>query len=947
MRKIIELDEFFPTGELSVQPILLWGSGRRIDTSRVTKYASEALDYIKHVAPEPGKTMLLLNAMGAEETYGPNRNGDGFPEFPVPARGKIASVDRRWFVPPGEELTHHYASFETNPAHAFKHHANRDPSKASGVVKKAFWNPRMHRVELLTAVDDDKDPEWVKRAADGEFVPVSMGCFLAGAHVTLANGTQKQIEDVAVGDEVITHRGRVRRVLETHKRPYHGNVLSIRGEAHPEINATEEHPFFVTPRESVKEPKRCGSGWGWRKDAKVHGDWTHANCLDSQLLLAPIDREEVAQPYLSRAFARLFGYYLAEGHIIWRDDKPYGIELTTHKDDAIHAEITELCTAFGTRNAPWTFERKNTAEARGIMICDDRLAHLCHEHGGSLAKTKHLSREAMQWPASMQREMFGAYANGDGCGRDGWLKVSTASDALAAQWVRMLPRLGILASCNRLTHKAGSGYSTVDTFEWVVHIGAQWAGYLRNVCAKVTQHEVLAKKESRKIVDDYICTPIREVTSRYMETDVYNLEVEEDESYLIEGLAVHNCRIKRDVCARCGNEAPTRADYCDHVKYAMNQIDENGFKDYVHNPSPDFFDISRVFRPADRTGYTLKKVAEQGAYEVRLSADLGAVVDDLSLKSGASQKLSDIDKVIRAEPIASSTLTPDEKSFIVKFRDHASDKLAAAPRIGVTALRNWPLGEVLTAAAMNNVVLKDAEFISLALSKMSGKTEPWGDARSDKVAAAARWSLGLFADRPELLDEIIKSGALEADKVSPLLTTFFARVSVKRANTGEMLYRRLVPEGIGLRPDGAATTDVLHMGQNETTRGAAIDAQDAVTRAHMGKVLGGGALLLGGYKALTAFPALRKYRLPLGVGAAALSAATLPKRPGGTMRTDEGYDIPDITEMHMKQASQAVIVHLIECAHTKSPYIDFSNIKTASTSSIDEIAEALGSVLLS
>jgi hypothetical protein len=576
MRKIIELDEYFPTGEMTIQPVLLWGNGRRIDTSRVTKHASDALDYIKSVMPEPGKTILLLNALGAEETYGPNRNGDGFPERPVPARGKVASAGRRWFVEPGQELTNHYQSFERNPAHAFKHHANRDPSKASGVVKKAFWNPRMHRVELLVAVDDDKDPEWVKRANDGEFVPVSMGC-----------------------------------------------------------------------------------------------------------------------------------------------------------------------------------------------------------------------------------------------------------------------------------------------------------------------------------------------------------------------------RIKHDVCARCGNHAPTRADYCDHVKFAMNQVDSNGFKDYVHNPSPDFFDISRVFRPADRTGYTLKKVAE--VHTVRLSADLGEEVDRLAAKAAAAQKLSEIDKVIRAEPIASSTLGPDEKSLIVKFRDHTTKKLAASPRIGVTALTRWPLGEVLTAAAMNGVVLKEAEFIWLTSAKLAGRIVA---PNIEKVAAAARCALELFGDRPELLEEVLDTGALESSKVASELTTFFARVREKRGYMGEYLYRRLVPEGVGARDDAAPTTDVLHMGPYETTRGAAVDAQDAVTRAHMGKVLGGTALLYGGYKALTAFPGLRRFKLPLAIGAGALGAATLGKRPGGTMRTDEGYEIPDITELSSKTASLAAIVHLVECASEPRITLDFSRVKASSTASMDSIAEALGAIVL-
>lgn len=580
MRKIIELDDFFATGETTVQRIPSWGiGGHRLDTSSVTKHASEALDYIKNVSPEPGNTLLLLLAMGATETYGPNRNGDGFSEHPVPSRGKIASAGRRWFVPPGEELTKHYQSFEKNPAHTFKHHVNRDPAKASGVVKKAFWNDRMHRVELLVKIANELDPEWVQRTNDGEFVPVSMGC-----------------------------------------------------------------------------------------------------------------------------------------------------------------------------------------------------------------------------------------------------------------------------------------------------------------------------------------------------------------------------RIKRDVCSICGNEAPTRADYCEHAKFAMNQILPDGQKVFVHNPSPDFFDISRVFRPADRIGYTLKKVAE--VYEIRSSAELGERADMLALKGAAAQKLSDITKVINCEPAATSTLSKDEKSFIVKFRDHAEKKLASAPMIAVHEMLGSPLGEVLSAASTNGVVFKSAEFIPLAISKLAGRAYVPSADIVEKVAGAANYALELFASRPDLLDEVLDSGVLESTKVASELMEFFATVREKRGYFGDYLYRRLVPEGVGLRDDAAPTTDVLRIGPYATTRGAAIDAQDATTRAHLGKILGGSALLYGGYKALTAFPWMRRFKLPAAIGAGVIGAKTLAPRPGNTMVTDEGYEIPQMTEMTMKSASQEAIIHLVECAHPAPVSSLFTSAKIASDASLDDVAVMLGEIVL-
>ena len=70
--------------------------------------------------------------MGASEFYGPNRNGDAFRE---------------------SELIKTHKTFETN-AHVYKSHVNKDPAKSYGKVVKSFYNPDMHRVELILEIDN-------------------------------------------------------------------------------------------------------------------------------------------------------------------------------------------------------------------------------------------------------------------------------------------------------------------------------------------------------------------------------------------------------------------------------------------------------------------------------------------------------------------------------------------------------------------------------------------------------------------------------------------------------------------------------------------------------------------------------------------------------------------------------------------------------------------------
>lgn len=156
------LEEVSPEGEPTLQII-----NPRDTLSGHVKMASDALEYVRHVDPITGKTIILVLAMTAGEYYGPNRNGDGWPEEPL----VVGSTT----IGPDEVLPQCYKTFETD-ANVFKHHVNKDPAKSIGEVLRAFYNWAMHRVELLLALDNDRAADIVERINRGEFPAVSMGC---------------------------------------------------------------------------------------------------------------------------------------------------------------------------------------------------------------------------------------------------------------------------------------------------------------------------------------------------------------------------------------------------------------------------------------------------------------------------------------------------------------------------------------------------------------------------------------------------------------------------------------------------------------------------------------------------------------------------------------------------------------------------------------------------
>jgi hypothetical protein len=130
----------------------------------VKRASVQFIDKMASMQLAPGEVPVHLIALGAEEYFGFNRNGDGFKEAVCQKYHPTFVKYARWY----------------------RDHQNKDKSKGRGIIKASAYNGTMRRIELLVALNGTKEAadrngglvadEELEKLARGEDIPVSMAC---------------------------------------------------------------------------------------------------------------------------------------------------------------------------------------------------------------------------------------------------------------------------------------------------------------------------------------------------------------------------------------------------------------------------------------------------------------------------------------------------------------------------------------------------------------------------------------------------------------------------------------------------------------------------------------------------------------------------------------------------------------------------------------------------
>lgn len=359
--------------------------------------------------------------------------------------------------------------------------------------------------------DVTKWKEWDIDWSSVDLVSAGFPCFAKGSSVLTKMG-YKDISEVEIGDIVMTHKNRWKEVIALfHKENY---IYKIKAQGLIETETTEEHPYLVSKMNRVNG-KRVFSNPDWVevKDIKV-GDF----------ICYPKILNENNPLNLTADEAYLIGRYIADGHTTLHNRTEKGRE---------NERFYNLILSVGSHKIPNTpikhHLHKHTQSTHRMIFSNKRLVNIVEEYCGRGAKNKVISPMLLELPKDLLEQLVCGLLDGDGSSKDGIYSLTTVSKNLVMSLNLVIMKLyGVVGNITYTERPP----KTVICGRSVNQSNTYTLRFTKEVRKQKHYHET----------EDYFLAPIKEVVETGSLKDVYNIEVDVDNSYTVNNCVVHNCQ---------------------------------------------------------------------------------------------------------------------------------------------------------------------------------------------------------------------------------------------------------------------------------------------------------------------------------------------------------------------------------------------------------------------
>jgi len=476
-------------------------------------------------------------------------------------------------------------------------------------------------------------------AAGSEFISIErvgnlvrFTCFTPDCKVLMADSTMKNISDITIGDEVVTHTGKINKVIKLFKRSVDEEIVNINISGHRKesFKSTKNHPIMAI--KCLEDNKKCSVHGvrGCRKclnrydspswipaDRLKVGDFiarkfsnSNINDIESINLSEYIDDTKVinGSVYSTQSrtkvtngigtydiientfttvatsvidsiniddkFLRLCGYYLAEGSCGRYKDgvKAHNIQFTISKDEAFGSMGNDIieCIKHVFGIDPKVYKNNIEDTAYTITLHSSLAARFISNllPGGS--HTKMMPQWMMELPINKQKEIIKGFMFGDGyskinvrCKQMGF---GIASEQLANQMCALFERVESTPIINYRNVYSKQTKKYHDRFCVTVQAAdAEWLWEAMGNQPSGIKHLDFGLHHS-----GYTLRQIKSIEYKQYNGDVYNIEVENDHSYIVNGMIVHNCDMP--ISMSCGCEE------CSQIYFISDESDTRSIR---------------------------------------------------------------------------------------------------------------------------------------------------------------------------------------------------------------------------------------------------------------------------------------------------------------------------------------------------------------------------------
>ena len=383
-------------------------------------------------------------------------------------------------------------------------------------------------------------------------------CFIEGTKVITDNG-RKPIEDIQIGDDIITIDGSIKKVIGKLKKEQQSNIYELKcSTVDVIVNVTEKHHFPIYKRYPCHNQNQRPCVPGNKKHCKICTkidknitiyDIAVENINKGDFLCLPIIQPSQQNILLNGKIitpdiAYFLGWYVAEGCC-----EKYRITMSMNINEIEYANHLAkiIRDNFGKNVQIYTREKDSKLS---LIFSDKNLALELKILFGHGAKNKYIPYKIKTLPIYILKEFFKGCVLGDGFCNLKTAGFTSASSDLCRDLFDIGLSLGFIGHLVIDYHEKGKGIMPQgtprkDSIRSYISWNQVSVQIYNLVYGKNEDVKILKKNSKSFIYDNKLFVQVKSNTKVSIVSDVYDLEIEEKHYYMVEHIVTHNTEFFR------------------------------------------------------------------------------------------------------------------------------------------------------------------------------------------------------------------------------------------------------------------------------------------------------------------------------------------------------------------------------------------------------------------